>query len=241
MTKHHEFTLTTSDGTSLFGQSWSPKQTPVCSIGIVHGLGEHSSRYEPIANHLVEAGFQVVSYDQRGHGKSKGQMPSFQTLLNDIDTLLEQMTRLSPSPRFLYGQSLGGGLVIHYALQRRPSIAGIIASSPLLRTATDPPAWKLWVGRTLGKIWPSLQLATGINANELTHDRQAVERYLNDSLVHRRVSAALGMSMLDAGVWSLENAASLSLPMLLMHGTADRITCSKASEQFAQSAHPTAN
>jgi alpha-beta hydrolase superfamily lysophospholipase len=236
--KHSEFRIETEDGTCLYAQAWKPDEAPVCVVGIVHGLGEHSTRYAPVAARLVEAGCCVVGYDQRGHGKTKGEMPPFETLLQDLDALLQYLVTVSDSPRILYGQSLGGGLVINYALSRQPKIAGVIASSPLLKTAHEPPAWKLLIGRTLGKIWPGLSLGTGIDPNHLSHDCEAIERYVRDPMVHRRVSAALGMSMLDAGLWSMEHASRLSVPMLLMHGTDDQNTCHRASEQFSKLAHP---
>ena len=136
-----------------------------------------------------------------------------------------------------YGQSLGGGLVINYLLSRGSQATGGIANSPLLRTAFPPPAWKLAVARALGKFWPTFTLSTAIRPKELTHDPAGVKAYQSDPLVHQRVSAALGLSMLEAGEWSIANAHKLATPLLLIHGTQDRITSCEASETFSKASN----
>jgi acylglycerol lipase len=205
---------------------------------IVHGLGDHSTRFAPVAETLVRSGFLVLSYDQLGHGKTGHAMPRFETLVNDINVAISHVRSDANQPCFLYGQSLGGGLVLYHALKSNPTerVARVIASAPLLKPAIEPPRWKLLVGKTLGRLWPGLTLATEINANHLTHDQAEVERYRNDPLIHHKVSAALGITMLERCEWSLAHAAELRVPTLLIHGTEDRITSATASQDFAQRA-----
>ena len=221
-------------------QSWTPGGEAKCVIGIVHGLGEHCGRYHPVAERLVREGFHVVGYDQRGHGKTGGQLPTFEILLEDLACFASHLKELHDVV-FLYGQSLGGGLVVNFALRnptypRPTNLRGVIASSPLLRPTIAPPAWKLLIARTIGKLWPSITLGSGIDPKSLTHVDAEIEKYRNDPLVHHRVSAALGISMLDAGEWNLRHAASLSIPMLLMHGSADQVTSPECSKAFAEEA-----
>jgi acylglycerol lipase len=221
-------------------QSWTVSGEAKCVIGIVHGLGEHCGRYHPVAEQLVREGFHVVGYDQRGHGKTGGQLPTFESLLEDLACFASHLKELHDVV-FLYGQSLGGGLVVNFALRNpmspRPiELRGVIASSPLLRPAIAPPAWKLLVARSIGKFWPSITLESGIDPKSLTHVDAEIEKYQNDPLVHHRVSAALGISMLDAGEWALRHAASLSIPILLLHGSADQVTSSESSKAFAEKA-----
>ncbi len=221
-------------------QSWTLSGGVKCVIGIVHGLGEHCGRYHPVAERLVREGFHVVGYDQRGHGKTGGQLPTFESLLEDLTCFASHLKELHDVV-FLYGQSLGGGLVVNFALRnptypRPTNLRGVIASSPLLRPTIAPPAWKLLIARTIGKLWPSITLGSGIDPKSLTHVDAEIEKYRNDPLVHHRVSAALGISMLDAGEWALRHAASLSIPMLLMHGSADQVTSPECSKAFAEEA-----
>jgi alpha-beta hydrolase superfamily lysophospholipase len=189
---------------------------------------------------LVREGCHVAGYDQRGHGKTGGRLPAFESLLEDLTSFAAHLNEIH-DVIFLYGQSLGGGLVINFALRNPTSpspikLRGVIASSPLLRPTIAPPAWKLLIARTLGKVWPSMTLGTGIAPKSLTHDIAEIEKYLSDPLVHHRVSAALGITMLDAGEWALKNASTLSMPMLLMHGDADQVTSADCSKAFADSA-----
>jgi alpha-beta hydrolase superfamily lysophospholipase len=138
----------------------------------------------------------------------------------------------------LYGQSLGGGLVLNHLLRRRPQLAGAVVSSPLLLPAKQPPRWKLRSGRLLQHLWPSFRFATGVPSSALSHDPQVVAAHQTDPLVHRGVSARLGVQMLDAGRWALEHAAELASPVLLLHGEADTVTSCEASREFARRAGP---
>ena len=236
--KHDTFELQGS--TSLFAQSWAPTTTFRGTLGIVHGLGEHSSRYLQFANQLVQAGFRIVAYDQRGHGRTggkRGDVASYEVLLDDIETLIAEMTAGGAGlPKYLFGQSLGGNLVLNLALRRRPNLAGIIASSPLLLPTHPPSRWKQFAARFLRRTCPSFRFRTGVQAEGLSHDATVVTAYKTDPLVHDLVSARLAVAMLDAGQWALDHASELHLPLLLMHGTADPITAIDATIEFAQRA-----
>lgn len=234
--QHRELELRTGDETLLYAQTWTPSGPIARAVAIVHGLGEHSGRYKEMAEFFASMGLMVLAYDHRGHGRSGGGLPSFDVLRNDIDVALEFLRHQGFAKPTLLGQSMGGGLVLQHALRSPESIASAVAMSPMLRTAFPPPFWKLWLGRVIGSVWPSFTLGTGIDANDLSHDPEAVRAYLADPWVHRKISAALGLSMIAAGEWSLEHAGELRVPLLLMHGSADRITSHRASEAFAQSA-----
>jgi alpha-beta hydrolase superfamily lysophospholipase len=234
------FILHAKDGTQLKARRWlaDDESTKRAVVGIVHGLGEHCGRYEHVARQFNAAGFEVISYDQRGHGPQPGPLPAFDVLLNDVSLLIESAEGSAHVPFFLYGQSLGGCLVMNYALRFQPKIEGVISTSPLLTPALPPPAWKLFLARTLYKIWPTLTLGTGVQVADLTHDEASQQAYLNDPIVHHRISSSLGHTMLQAGLWALNHADQLELPMLLMHGTEDRVTSCDSSRQFADRAGP---
>jgi alpha-beta hydrolase superfamily lysophospholipase len=234
--QHQELELRTGEGTSLYAQTWTPSGPIARAVAIVHGLGEHSGRYKEMAEFFASMGLMVLAYDHRGHGRSGGRLPSFEVLRSDIDVALEFLRQQGFAKPTVVGQSMGGGLVLQHALRFPASIASAVAMSPMLRTAFPPPFWKLWLGRVVGNVWPSFTLGTGIDANDLSHDPEAVREYLADPWVHRKISAALGLSMIKAGEWSLEHAGDLRVPLLLMHGTADRITSHRASEAFARGA-----
>jgi alpha-beta hydrolase superfamily lysophospholipase len=154
--------------------------------------------------------------------------------MNDIATLLAAAAQRYPGiPRFLYGHSLGGNLVLNYPLRRRPALTGVIATAPVLKLAFEPPAIQVTLGRWMDKIWPAFLQSNGLELAALSHDPEVIRKYQNDPLVHDRISARLFVGFFEAGHWALENAPRFGLPLLLMHGSADRITSPEASSEFA--------
>jgi alpha-beta hydrolase superfamily lysophospholipase len=238
--RHHEFALETRNNLHLYGQAWEPEGEVKAVVSLVHGLGEHSGRYLHVAEALCRPGFALLAVDLRGHGKSQGKRgdsPSYTVLMDDIGRQLEETSRrYSGSPCFLYGHSLGGNLVINYALRRKPELAGVIATSPALRTSFAPPGWKLNLGKILYNLWPSALMANGLDRQALCHDPQVVQAYEADPLVHDRLSARLGLDILLSGEWAMTHAGEWTLPLLLMHGEQDGVTSSGASRAFAESA-----
>ena len=236
--KSSEFSLQTDDGLELQGWLLKPDNPCDAAVCLVHGLGEHCGRYQQLAENFARAGLALITFDLRGHGCSQGRQghaPNYAALLSDIGLLLkEARSRFPGAPRFLYGHSLGGNLVIDYALKRRPPIAGLIASAPLLRLANTPPAWKAGLIRTLNALHLQPALRSGMEQAALSRNPEIVKAYRNDPLVHDRITPALAETMINEGRWCLEHAEKLSLPLLLMHGGADRITSPEASSDFAE-------
>jgi len=238
--KSSQFSFSTSDSLELFGQSWLPERQPKAVINLVHGLGEHSGRYEHLGQFFSEEGFAVLAYDLRGHGQSEGRRgytPSFDQLLNDISQFLEVSKQQYPdTPNILYGHSLGGLQVLKYIVQNVPEILGAIVTGPLLRPAFEPPAVTLIAAKILNKILPTFQLSNEIDPEGLSHDEIVVQNYINDPLVHDKLTPRLAVEMLATGEQTLKSAAQLQTPLLLMHGADDPITSSEASQEFAEHA-----
>ena len=234
----YEWNWKTSDGLQMYSKGWAPQGKPKAVVCLVHGHGEHIGRYEHVATALTEKGFSLLGFDLRGHGKSsgpRGHTPSYDALMDDIATFFGQVEARYPElPRFLYGHSLGGNLVLNYALSRKPALRGVIATGPLLKLAFEPPASKVSLGRMMNRIWPGFTQASGLETSALSHDVEVVRAYENDPLVHAKISARLFVDMYEAGLWALEHAAEFQLPLLLMHGTADRLTSAEASRQFGE-------
>jgi alpha-beta hydrolase superfamily lysophospholipase len=234
---HYEWFWQADDGIKIFAQGWEPAGDVAGAICLVHGHGDHSGRYAHVAAALAEAGYATITFDHRGHGKSggnRGYTPSYDALLNDVAHALGEAERRYPGrPRFLYGQSMGGNLVLNYALRRRPPIAGVIATSPWLRLAFDPPAWRLALARVTDRILPALAQPSGLDIAAITRDPAAVRAYADDPLNHDRITPRLFHGVYAAGLWALAHAAEFPLPLLLMHGSADRITSAAASQEFA--------
>ena len=225
-------------GLSLHGQYYQPKEAKAVIV-LVHGMGEYSRRYEQtVVPGLLKQSFAVVSYDQFGHGLSegkKGDHPGYDCILDGLDQVLDKAQNLFQSlPTFLYGHSMGGNVVINYALRRKNNLSGVIATSPFLKLAFEPPAWKMAFGKIIEHVYPSLTMPNELDAQALSKDQKEVEAYLNDPMIHDKVSTRFSLAFMKTGEWAVMNASSLNTPMILLHGTKDRITSHLASKEFAE-------
>ena len=238
--KNYTFNLTTADHLKLHGQGWEAEAGSKAVICLVHGIGEHSDRYEHVAKALNRTGYAVISMDLRGHGNSdgkRGHTPNYESLMDDISLLLETAHERYPElPVFFYGHSLGGNLVLYYALSRNPTLAGIISSSPALRLSNNPPAWKTAILHLMYALRINCCVPRGMDDKTLSHDLNVIRKKRNDPLFHGLITPQLAIEMLRGGLWCLEHAAELPCPLLLMHGEADQITSAEASREFAASA-----
>lgn len=226
------------DGHNIFTCEWKtdlPIKGVVC---LVHGQGEHCGRFKHVTSALNLSGYSVVAFDLRGHGKSsgkRGHIRGYDKFLDDIDMIIDKSKELYPNkPCFLYGHSLGGNLVLNYALRRKQKLSGVISTSPWLTLSFKPAAIKVWLAIILDKIFPSFSQSSGLEKEALSHDAKIIEAYTSDPLVHSIVSARLFLSVYKSGIWAIEHANEFSVPLLLMHGSEDRITSSAASSEFAE-------
>jgi acylglycerol lipase len=138
---------------------------------------------------------------------------------------------------FLYGHSFGGNVVLNYVLRRQPQdLAGTIASAPWLRLPFAPPKAQVIVGKIVRSLYPSLQQNTNLDATAISRLPEEVKKYQADPAIHGKITPALFFSSYEAGLWAIETAANWHTPLLLMHGTADRLTSFEGSKDFAAKA-----
>ena len=236
---HFEFEWKTRDGLAIYAHGWKPRTQTKALVCLVHGIGEHSSRYAHVGNFLNQAGYALLAFDHRGHGQSEGRRGHFaccETAMHDIEDHLKQSVKHYPdTPVFLYGHSMGGNLVINYALRYRPQLSGVISTAPMLRLAFKPSKAKELMARCLSHLWPTLSLSNGLDTSDLSRDSEIVKAYDHDSLTHNRVTPCF-LKLIEAGEWALEHASEFSLPLLLMHGGKDCITSPENSRIFARDA-----
>jgi len=232
-----QVTVKSKDGLTLAGLEWKPAGEARGVVCLVHGIGEHVGRYPHVAAALNQAGFAVIGLDLRGHGRSEGPRgftPSYDAYLDDMDLLLGEARSRYPGGRIvLYGHSLGGLLVLYYPIRRKAAVSGVVASSPQLRLAFKPPAWKTTMGRLMFNVWPGFIMPSGLEQAALSRDPEVVRAYAADPLVHDRVSARLGIGLIDIGQWLLDHASEFSLPLLVYNGSQDRLVSADAVREFA--------
>ncbi len=232
-----------TNGCEIYTFHTEPKEVRGVVV-LVHGLGEHSGRYlESVIPTLLKSALAVVSYDNVGHGKSsgrRGHCPSYDALMQISKEVVERAEALFPGvPMFLYGHSMGGNLVLNYALRNQLKIAGIVATSPYLRLAFQPPKWKMILGKLMLKSFPMLTLPSGLDANGISRIPEEVEKYVKDPLVHDLVSPMFSFPVIEAGEWAIANASILLTDTLLLHGTGDSIIDYKATEEFHRNSNKT--
>ncbi len=221
----------------IFAQDWRPEGVPRGVVALVHGLGEHTGRYQHVAAALNAAGYGLTGLDLPGHGRSEGKRgyAGYDEILDDIDCLLKEAGQRYPgAPRFLYGHSLGGALVLYYVLKRRPDLQGVIASAPGLATGTPVSSGKLLLAKVMARLAPAFTMANGLDLNNLSHDPAVIAAYQNDPLVHDQISARLGMDLLTKGQWILDQAPTFPLPLLLTQGSADHLVSPQVNAAFAK-------
>ncbi|MEO0946550.1 MAG: lysophospholipase [Cyanobacteria bacterium J06641_5] len=238
---HHEGWLIGKNGSSnhhLYYQWWAADTVFEPARGVlvlVHGHSGHSDRFENVAKVLVPLGYRVFGFDLRGHGRStgrRGHVSNWDEFRADLAFVLEWVTEQWPnSPRFLCGHSMGGTIVLDYVLRSPQGLQGAIAIAPVLG-AIGVPAWKLALARLLSRCWPTFTLATSIDTSTATRDPAVNAAYAADPLRHGRGSARLAteLSTAVAGIW--QRVEDWQLPLLLLHGSSDRVTASANSLAF---------
>jgi alpha-beta hydrolase superfamily lysophospholipase len=236
--KHDEFYRQSYDNLKLYWQCWSPNREAAGVVCLIHGLGEHSGRYAYLASALSAANFATITFDLRGHGKSEGKRgdtPSYEAYLKDMDLLIREAGERFPGiPCFLLGHSLGSTMVLYYTLKRQPTLTGVIGTGPGFKTDLTSQTGKVIIARILGVVLGSASLHTGLVPTTLSRDPRVVQSYVADPLIHDRATLRFGKASLEAITWTYKHAAEFPLPMLLMHGTLDRLCYPKGTQEFAE-------
>lgn len=220
-------TVTAADGCGLLLRSWEPAgHSPRAVILIVHGLGEHSGRYEHVGGHLALQGFLVKALDLRGFGGSEGPRAYAAGLDVFLDDLEPHVSEASGHgvPVIMLGHSLGGLVALRYA-QERSGLDLLVLSSPAMDAAI--PRIKRVAARVLRRIAPRFALPNDIDGAQLSRDPAVGEAYFADPLVYTRTTAMLGAALLDA--MAAARAGDVPLPTLVIHGAEDTLVPVEAS------------
>jgi len=204
---------------------------------ITHGLGEHSGRYGNVVRSLLPKGITIWALDHRGHGQSegpRGHILSFGEYIDELYTLVQMSREGLPEGMkcFLLGHSMGGLIALSFALRYPDMIDGVIVSSPSLGLKEKVPLIKGTLGMIMSSIWPGLTLGNELDASKISHDEEVVRAYLNDPLVHDRISARWFTEFLltMSAVNSL--ASKMEVPILMQVAGDDYLVDANASKAF---------
>jgi alpha-beta hydrolase superfamily lysophospholipase len=229
-------------GLSLFCRVWRPAGPARAGLINLHGLGDHSGLYPTLVEHCTACGFVVHAPDLRGNGRSPGQrgfVRRWEDFREDLRAFVARVQAEEPGlPLFLLGNSLGGLIVLDYAIHHPDGLRGVIAAAPPLGRL-GVPAPLMALGRVLSRVWPRFALRTGMDLSGLARDPAVRETLLADPLFHRYGTARLSTEVVKT-IASVQAAAPrFPLPVLLLHGGSDRMVAPDGSRAFiARVGHP---
>ncbi|MEA2724968.1 MAG: hypothetical protein QOH59_2739 [Gemmatimonadales bacterium] len=235
--EHRNGTFAGAGGLQLYYQAWLPPAgRPRKAVLInLHGLGDHSGLYPTLANHFPARGVALYAYDMRGNGRSPGQrayLRSWHEYRGDLHAFLDRVRKWEGDlPLFVLGNSLGGLVVLDYALHYPARLRGVIAAAPPLGVVGVPP-FLMTLGRIMSWIWPRFSLEVGMDLSGLARDPKVVDTILSDPLFHRRGTARLSTEVTSAIQRVQARAETFSVPLLILHGSADRMVPPDGSRRF---------
>ena len=205
---------------------------------VIHGAAEHGGRYKDFAAQLARDGFAVATVDLPGHGKSPGKrccVNHFDDYVSAVNSAHEQARRDFPdTPFFLVGHSMGGLVASLYVHRYEADFIGAIFSGAALIAEPVPSGFQVGLLQTLARFFPSSGILK-LDANAVSRDPEVVTTYVNDPLVYSgKLTASMLVAMFAAMARAREGLPHISLPVLIMHGEADRLVPPKASRLLAE-------
>lgn len=235
--QHTESELAGVHGTRIVYDVWRPDGPPTGILLLAHGLGEHARRYDHVVERLVGLGLVVYAPDHRGHGRSGGkriELHDWSEFLDDLHRLSAVAIAENPGlQRFLLGHSMGGAIALSYALDHQDELSGLILSAPAVDVVGGKPRVVIEIGKILGRFAPGIPVET-LDAKSVSRDPAVVAAYESDPLVHHgKVKAGIARGMILAAESFPARLPSLTIPVLLLHGTEDRLADVSGSRMIA--------
>lgn len=226
--RHNKGSFVGKNGLRLFEQSWMPKDDIKAKIILVHGYGEHSGRYQYVAEYLCKKGYGIFTFDLRGHGHSEGARIAiyrFTDYICDLDIFLSRIKNIIPyRPIFILGHSLGGTIVVYYILSTEQDVAGIVLSAPLLVVPSYISPFLVFFVNIISRILPGISVVKKIDSRFLSHDPNICTLYDSDPLVYRGDIPAREAAQINSALRYIKtHLAQINRPFLILHGTADKV------------------
>ena len=238
MSEHFEGHLETSLDQQIYIQSWYPVQDPLAGVLIVHGLCEHSGRYEPLAKYLNSSRFAVFGLDLVGHGKSSGKrahVSSFDVYTNlYLDYLKQIQEQFLELPLFLFGHSMGGQLALEILVQAQDEFQAAVISAPNILVPDYVSPLTIKLGALISRFIPQLRILA-LDSNGISSIPEEVEIYQSDPLIFNgKITARLASEINRSMENIAEKGPSIKLPIQVIHGEQDPIVSPKASEYLIE-------
>lgn len=234
--QHREFFFEGMEGVQLYSQFWMPEVSPRAILAIIHGVGEHCGRYMNVVDHMVSNQVAVCGYDNRGHGKSPGQRGHIDSWLEYRIDLRNFLTMIkehqSGCSIFLMGHSMGALIVLEFILSGAEKFSGVILSgTPIDPVAVTKPHLVL-LAQILSRVFPRFTVNIDLDRNALSRIPSVVKAYEEDPLTHSTVSVRWGTEALSALNLVKMQVGNINIPILMIHGEADRLNLAKGAKKF---------
>ena len=224
---------TTRAGVTELNRHWAATD-PWSALVIVHGLGEHSGRYERTGTLMAEAGIDTYAFDVQGFGASGGRRAYIERWSTYLDQVLDNLAPAFNSgfPTVLMGHSFGGLVATTYALSlhRQPDL--MVLSSPAL--GANIPGWQRAAAPIFSRILPKVSLPNPIKGEQLSRDPEVGKDYFIDPLVFTKTSFGLGNAILEQMAKAGRSLDAYSARTLVIHGGEDTIVPPEASEAIGE-------
>ena len=238
---HSEASFQADGDDELYFQVWRGSgSSGKAVVLLVHGYAEHSGRYQHVATRLAAAGYEVWSFDLRGHGRSPGRrcyISSFDEYLHDLQVFLDLVRKNTPGkPLFLLGHSMGGAIVTLYVLAKQPEVRGIVLSAPALKLSDNISPFLVTISQIVGRLFPKLQTVK-LDSSKICRDPEVVKLYDADPLIYRGGTLArTGAEIVRATHRIQARMHEFTLPVLILHGSDDQIGDPAGSRQLHERA-----
>ncbi len=211
-----------------------PVEDKKAKLIIVHGLGEHVSRYDVISKEFNDAGIEMVGFDQRGHGENpgkKGHVDSFDLFLKDLHDFVEK--ERDDVPLFMLGHSLGGLIAARYVEEYPNSLKGVVLSSGAFVSDNVSSILKLLVNILSSiSVFSKITFSNGIDPSTLSRNEKIVRDYQEDPLVHNKITARLASEIFKNVSIVFEKANDFSLLVLFVAGEADEVVPPRGTKKL---------
>lgn len=222
-------------GRTLFRRAWIPERVDQVLL-LVHGLAEHSGRYEGIARWFAERNTAVHAFDHQGHGRAngrRGHLRRFRHLLDDLGSVLSTVQNEHPEHRvILVGHSMGGLVVTEFLRARKPKVPGAVISGAALALHPRISSLRVSMLRVAQRLAPLWRISTIIDTEALSRDPAVGIAYSADPLVLKRMTLGLAGELFATIRGAAGRAAEIEVPMLLLHGEDDLICPVEGSRSF---------
>ena len=226
------------DGTQLLARHWAATGETRGVLVIVHGLKDYSACYAHLASLATAAGFGVYAFDLRGHGRSAGPRVAprhWTDYVDDLDRFLKEVEKREPGKKvFLFGHSMGGAIATRTAEVHEPKVAGLALSGPAL--AIDAPPLLLAVTKTSAALSPKAPALALDNKNFSSDPANAAvmdkDEFVSNPPAPARTAGGLISGIAD--IW--RDVDRLTMPVLAMHGSADKLTAPSGSRALVEQA-----